>query len=211
MNQEEKKEQAEAVETEEKEQPAAEQDAKPAKPVKKNLTPYLLIVAALVIGIMSIINLNKNKDGTQSCVVVPQAAFGQSQAQVWTELESPATAQAIAKFTLEVPETPSQVYTDAHYYVYTQQIYEIRYLNSNGEEGLRIAKGIMCGSPVYDVNETYRSTNIVDVGDKEVTEYGDGTNISIATWVSGEYSYCIGAWNAPLSKDAMEQLITQVQ
>ena len=52
MDQEEKKEQAEEVETEEKEQPAAEETAKPVKPAKTNLTPYLLIAAALVIGIM---------------------------------------------------------------------------------------------------------------------------------------------------------------
>lgn len=200
---------------ENKEVKAASEETKLSQPPKKhtmNLVPVILLLAGIGVAITTIINYaNTNKDGEQSCVVVPQAAFGQSQAQSWIQMDNRTQAAIVADFDLTVPDNPSSEYTVEKDLVYTKQIYEIRYFNASDEEGLRITKGKMCGQVVYDVTEKYRSTNIVTVDGREVTEYGDGTTISIATWTSGEFSYFIGAWNAPMTKDAMETLISKVQ
>lgn len=211
MDQEEKNETAEVKE--ETETPVETKTPEtPKKPVKKKnaLTPFILAAIVIVVGIMTLSQTLKGQTN-QGCTVVPQAAFGQSQQLQWIDSEDQLTADYLAKFKLTVPDNPVPDYPTVHYYVYTEQIYEIRYFNSNSEEGLRIAKGKMCGEPVYDVTQKFTSTNIVQIGDKEVTEYGDATTISIATWTSGEFSYCIGAWNKPLAKDTMEKLISEVE
>jgi hypothetical protein len=221
MDQEEKKEQSEEVQETPVKEPVAEapdnketaaegKDPQPAK--KKSITIYLLIAAALVVGILTVRQLNVgSSSGEQACNVTSHSAFGQGPQQVWMDLDTADGAEAGAKFSFDVPEDPIQGYASKKYRVYSLQIYEIQYFNDSDEEIMRLSKGKVCGNPVYDVNEKYKSTNIVTVGDHEVTEYGDGTGVSIAEWVSGDYSYFIAAWKEPLSKDAMEKLILQVQ
>jgi hypothetical protein len=211
MDQEDKTEQqTEATE----ETTPAETTAGPAetgKPKKKTgMTPLILLAVFVVVAVMTIVQMNKG-NASGGCYVVPRSAFGQAPQQQWIEADTAPEADYLASFSLSVPEQPSAKYTEAHYWVYTSQIYEIRYANSNDEEGLRITKGNVCGNPVYDVDQKYKSTNIIDIDGKEVTEYGDETTVSIATWVDGDYSYCIGAWNDPLTKETMDALIAQVK
>lgn len=207
MDQEEKTEQQTAVE----EETALTEPAKAVKPKKKNgLTPMILLAAFIVVACMTIVQMNKG-NASGGCYVVPKSAFGQAPQQTWIEADTAPEADYLATFSLSVPENPSAKYTKAHYWAYTSQIYEIRYADSDDEEGLRITKGNTCGEPVYDVDQKYKSTNIVDIDGKEVMEYGDETTISIATWVDGKYSYCIGAWNDPIVKETMDALIAQVK
>ena len=180
------------------------------KASKKQMSFAVLTIAIVVVLFMTIMQLN-SKGGEEKCEVVPQAAFGQSQSQAWSELEGSAAAAAIAKFSLDVPTDPIEGYDDVHYLVYTQQIYEIRYLDDNANEGLRIAKGKMCGKSVYDVNNDYQSRTIEQIGDVEVTLYGTEDTVSIATWVDGDYSYFIGAWDNPITKEQIESMIPQIQ
>lgn len=187
------------------------QDQQPPQKSNSKVTMYILLAAAIVVGILTIHQMGLGSSKDEGCKVIPTSAFGQGPQQMWMELDTDVAAAEGAKFTLEVPENPIAGYTNKKYEVYTYQIYEIRYYNDAQEEGMRISKGIMCGNPVYDVNEKYKSTNIVEVGDLEVTEYGDGTNVSIATWESGDYSYFIAAWKDALAKDEMEELIKQIQ
>lgn len=199
--------------SEEEKKEITEEPAAPVPPKKKDSKSFTFAVLAMilvVVGIMTFIQLRKG-NADQGCTVVPQAAFGQSQQLQWIDSEDSLTADYLAKFKLTVPDNPAPDYPTPHYYVYTEQIYEIRYYNSNSEEGLRITKGKTCGQPVYDVTQKFTSTNIVNIGDKEVTEYGDQTTVSIATWTSGEFSYCIGTWNEPLTKEAMEKLVSEVE
>jgi hypothetical protein len=211
MDQEDKKEEVNEVSEETEKAPAEETKQPKHDNKKKGLSITAIILIVIVGGAFTIIQYYKSNSSSKGCTVVPQGAFGQSQQQQWIEVEDIPTADYLATFKLSVPENPAPAYPTAKYEVYTSQIYEIRYYNSSDEEGLRITKGIMCGQPVYDVDQKYKSTNIVTLGDKEVTEYGDGDTISIATWTEGEYSYCIGAWNAPIAKDAMEKMIAEVE
>lgn len=221
MDQEEKKDQSEEMQKLSEEGPvtesssdkgseAAEKGPQPAK--KKSITIYLLIAAALVVGILTVRQLNVGgSSGEKACNVTSHSAFGQGPQQVWMDLDTADGAEAGAKFSFHVPEDPIQGYASKKYRVYSLQIYEIQYFNDSDEEIMRLSKGKVCNNPVYDVNEKYKSTNIVTVGDHEVTEYGDGTDVSIAEWVSGEYSYFIAAWKEPLTREAMEKLILQVE
>lgn len=208
--------------TEVKNETAEEMKTEPAgkRPENRNTNKYYqyLWMGAAFLAVLLIMLINFFKTGgssTAKCQVVPQAAFGQSQAQGWTEMKGPADSKAIAGFELDVPDDPAKGYEEKVYRVFTKQIYEITYYNdadhTSDHEGMRIVKGIMCGQPVYDINKTYPSQNIVTVDNKEVTEYGDGDMVSVATWTDGEYSYAVGCWNVPIDKKEMESLIPNIK
>jgi len=174
--------------------------------MKKN---SLMIIIMAICLVFVFVMTKKNTDTSNTCQVEPQAAFGQSRSPQWVEYNGPATAQAIAKFSLEHPDEING-YSDKKYYVFTGQIYEIHYM-SGDEEMVRLAKGKMCGNDVYDITQDYRSKNTVTIDGIDVIEYGDGESVSIATWIDGEYSYFIGCWNSPLSTSEIEKLVKIVK
>ena len=189
-----------------------EEKTETAAAAPKNNPVMMIVLAVLAIAAFVVVMYKSGAISTEdSCSVVPQAAFGQSQSQVWVELDSPATAHAVAEFWLNVPEELPFDYEETAYRVYTKQISEIWYFDEEGTEIVRISKGIMCGGDIYTANETYNCNNIVEVGDLKVTEMGnDLESVVIATWVDGDYSYFIGAWNS-LSKEEMEALILEIE
>ncbi len=171
----------------------------------------IVLLVAMVVAFVLIMVKSGGFSSSTDCVIVPQAAFGQSERQVWTELQGSAAAQAVATFGMEEPE-PAFSYDKKVYRVFTKQIYEIRYYDEANTELMRVAKGKMCGSPVYNVNEDYACRNTVDVAGLEVTEYGkDLETVAIASWTEGDFSYFIGTWNQNLSKADFEVLVQQVK
>ena len=120
---------------------------------------------------------------------------------MWLDFDSLRAASLIANFEVEMPENPQpDLYPNVHYRAYTNVVVEEWFTNDEDEEGVRFSKAYTCdGSELYEANITFRSTNIVDVGDIEVTERGDGDTISMASWSIGDYSYSILALNTPIS------------
>ncbi len=187
------------------------------KNTKKPLDPKLLmmVLAAAVVVIMMIVqNIHNNNSGVQKCEMVPQSPWGQSSPPVWVDTKTPTETRALTGFEMTIPDAP-EGYENAVYKAYTLQVFELRYLNDEGKEGLRVDKAKLCGQDVFDYLYTdksdFNSITKVEIGDLKVTEKGDGEKISVASWIVGEYSYSIGAWDNPLSKEEMEALVLQVK
>jgi hypothetical protein len=173
----------------------------------------LMIAALVVVAIMGIKSLvTSSSSSTQTCEVVPQSPFGNSQQQTWYEAKSEPEAKAVGGYDIEYPDSVDGNDTKK-YVALTKQVMEVRYYDGDTETA-RITKAYICGNQVFSflyVDETkYTSTNVVKVGDLEVTERGDGNTVSTAEWVDGDYSYSIGTWNDPLTKDEIEALIEDI-
>ena len=97
-------------------------------------------------------------------------------------------ASKIAGFNLSVPAT----YGD-----YKKQVLRIR--KAKGTDDIS-----------GDYNE-YKNVETVKVGDYDVTEKSDGKNIFVATWTDGTYSYAIDIDRAELSKEDIENLISNIK
>lgn len=174
---------------------------------EKNYMLIILGVVALIAIVMTLGGSNAVKpDG---CGTTPISPFGQQQQAMWIDFDSLRAASLIAGFETELPENPlADEYPNDNYRAFTDVMVEVYYTNDAGEDGVRFGKAHTCdGREVYEPNITFRSTNIVDVGDLEVTERGDGETISMATWAEGEYSYGILTLDDPVPKEVMENMI----
>ena len=109
-------------------------------------------------------------------------------------------ASKIAGFNLSVPAT----YGD-----YKKQVIQA-IDNDTDNEGLRIRKAKGTDDISGDYNE-YKNVETVKVGDYDVTEKSDGKNIFVATWTDGTYSYAIDIDRAELSKEDIENLISNIK
>ena len=88
---------------------------------------------------------------------------------------------------------------------------EVIYFEEESEnEGLRIRKAKGNDDISGDYNE-YKNVETVKVGDYDVTEKSDGKNIFVATWTDGTYSYAIDIDRAELSKEDIENLISNIK
>lgn len=174
-----------------------------------NKLPLILIIilVAAVAGIMTVRQVRSN--GKTGCQTM-QSAFGQAQSQTWVQMNTAAQAAIGAGFELNYPDTAVNTdYDSVQYWSYTQQIDEHRYY-SGDKEVFRIAKGKMCGEALYTPTSTYASTVIAQVNGHDVTEYGDGSTVTAVSWVDGAYSYFIGCFGKPESKEEIEQLAAEV-
>ena len=87
---------------------------------------------------------------------------------------------------------------------------EVIYFNDTDNEGLRIRKAKGTDDISGDYNE-YKNVETVKVGDYDVTEKSDGKNIFVATWTDGTYSYAIDIDRVELSKEDIENLISNIK
>lgn len=174
-----------------------------------------LILAAAVVIVMMIVQYAGRKNSSQdTCNVVPQSPWGQSQSQVWTEVKSVPEGKAIAGFDFAYPDAPDG-YAHSQLRVYTKQAFEVIYTNDAGEEGMRVDKANVCGKDVYDALYTdqnaYDHQNTVEINGMKVKEKGNGDTISTLQWEKGDYSYGIACWNHPVSREEAEELVSQVK
>ena len=196
--------------TEQSSQPSGQQ------PREISLRTLVLLIAALgVIVVLLVSNLGKG-NREEACVIVQQSPFGQSQQQIWIDLEDDLQAKGIAEFGLTYPDGPDGYETKV-YRVYTKQINSLYYIDEdNGKQGMMIVKGKFCGKDVfesgfYNDGVEYSFINKVQVGDLTVTMKGNESGVQVASWVDGEFSYAIGVWNAPVTEEEMLDLISQTE
>lgn len=187
------------------------------KPKKEKNSPYALalLAAALVVLVFMGINYAKKSGNEEACQIVPQSPFGQSQAQIWTDYKDDLEAKGIAEFGITYPDAP-EGYPIKTFRVYTRQINSVYYTNDQGENGLVILKGKMCGKDVFESGfvsdaSTYTFTKTVDYDGKKVNLKGNDTGVQAASWVEGEFSYAIGAWSHPVDEETMFQYISETE
>lgn len=200
------------------EQEKAEQNGQPSgnQPREISMRTLVLLLAALgVIVVLLVSNFGKG-NREEACVIVQQSPFGQSQQQIWIDLEDDLQAKGIAEFGLTYPDGPDGYETKV-YRVYTKQINSLYYIDEdNGKQGMMIVKGRFCGKDVfesgfYNDGVEYSFINKVQVGDLTVTMKGNESGVQVASWVDGEFSYAIGVWNAPVTEEEMLDLISQTE
>lgn len=174
-----------------------------------NYMKILMLVVAVIVVLFTVFGRNANQD---ACTVVPQSPFGQSRAQVWTDLDSKLQAKGIAGFDLEVPEELSKTYTDVSYRVFSYQISEVTFHDENGDDVIRIDKAKYCGKDILDTDDnTYETINKIDIDGKKVKERGNGGKFSAISWVDGEYSYGITAYKGGITEDIVKKYVSEIE
>ncbi|HCK87399.1 MAG TPA: hypothetical protein DHW39_01170 [Erysipelotrichaceae bacterium] len=160
---------------------------------KADAKTYSMIMMLVAGAAMLFLMLRGRTGGvTEGCMANQTSPFGQAQQSAWVDLPNEHQASTAAGFGLEYPEFESSVYTEKKFRAYTEQVFEVWYEDSAGNEGMRYSKAHTCGMKnVYIADFKFKSMNIEEIDGKEVSLYGDGKGIGFVTWDDGEYSYCI--------------------
>ncbi len=181
------------------------------KPTKKSDYMKLIFLIAAVFVVIYMV-FGKGKQDSDSCIVVSQSPFGQSQAQVWTDLDSKLQAKGIAGFDLEVPTELTEKYTDVSYRVFSYQISEVTFKDENGDDIIRIDKAKYCGKDILNTDDNiYSVINKVEIDGKEVKERGDGQKFTAISWVDGDFSYGITAYQGGIDAETVEKYISEIE
>lgn len=198
--------------TEETENGSAGQQPSGNQPREMSMHTLLLLLAAAAVVVVMMISRMTGRDGTESCEIVPQAAWGQQEQQVWVDLNDDLEAKGIAGYGLSYPDAP-EGYENKVYRVYTKQINTLYYVNDDGYQGMMVVKGKFCGKDVFasgyfsDPNE-YTFTQVVEADGKKINLKGTDAGVQLATWTEGEFSYAIGVWKTPVTQEKMLEYIS---
>ena len=130
----------------------------------------------------------------------------------WSDFSKPEDADKAVGFSFGLPAAIG----DSELSVYrtmNDEIYEVIYLDKNGEEAYRIRKGkgsddISGDYGTYSDNVKYET----DSGNGPVTAKlsGDGSAISLITFTSGDFSYSFTAGSCTLKEDAAKNLVDEI-
>ncbi|EUB39155.1 DUF4367 domain-containing protein [Fusobacterium sp. CM1] len=168
----------------------------------------ILLISVLCLAIIA---CGKKEEAQQEATQATETIQGQS-----TEVPNPfieaknlEEASKIAGFTLSVPANYED-YKKQTIQAIENDMIEVIYFNDTDNEGLRIRKAKGTDDISGDYNE-YKNVETVKVGDYDVTEKSDGKNIFVATWTDGTYSYAIDIDRAELSKEDIENLISNIK
>ncbi len=169
----------------------------------------ILLMSVLCLAIIACGKKEETKQETAETTNVIQKESTQIP-NPFVEVKNLDEASKIAGFTLEVPETYED-YKKQVIQAIENDMIEVIYLEEeSGYEGLRIRKAKGTDDISGDYNE-YRNVETVKVGDYDVTEKGDEGNIFIATWTDGTYSYAIDVAEASLTKDTIDNLVSNIK
>ena len=186
------------------------------QPREISMRTLVMLIAALGVIVVLLMGSFGKGNKEEACVIVQQSPFGQSQQQIWIDLDGDLQAKGIAEFGLSYPDGP-EGYDKKIYRVYSKQINSLYYINDdNGKQGMMIVKGKFCGKDVfesgfYNDGVEYAFINKVQDGDTTVTMKGNDSGVQVASWVEGEFSYAIGVWNSPVTEAEMLDLISQTE
>ena len=169
----------------------------------------ILLMSVLCLAIIACGKKEETKQETAETTNVIQKESTQIP-NPFVEVKNLDEASKIAGFTLEVPETYED-YKQQVIQAIENDMIEVIYLEEeSGYEGLRIRKAKGTDDISGDYNE-YKNVETVKVGDYDVTEKSDGKNIFVTTWTDGTYSYAIDIDRAELSKEDIENLISNIK
>ena len=168
----------------------------------------ILLMSVLCLAIVACGKKEEAKQETAETTNVTQKESTQIP-NPFVEVKNLDEASKIAGFSLEVPETYED-YKKQVIQAIEDDMIEVIYFNDTDNEGLRIRKAKGTDDISGDYNE-YKNVETVKVGDYDVTEKSDGKNIFVATWTDGTYSYAIDIDRAELSKEDIENLISNIK
>ena len=168
----------------------------------------ILLMSVLCLAIIACGKKEETKQETAETTNVIQKESTQIP-NPFVEVKNLDEASKIAGFTLSVPANYED-YKKQTIQAIENDMIEVIYFNDTDNEGLRIRKAKGTDDISGDYNE-YKNVETVKVGDYDVTEKSDGKNIFVATWTDGTYSYAIDIDRAELSKEDIENLISNIK
>ena len=119
------------------------------------------------------------------------------------EVDTMDKAFEMTGFTLETPATCKN-YKKKKINVIKDKMVEVVYLKETNTEGLVIRKS----KGTYKISKDVKT---IRIGNYDVIEQTKGENITLATWTDGTYSYAIDIDRAELSKEDIENLISNIK
>ena len=119
------------------------------------------------------------------------------------EVDTMDKAFEMTGFTLETPATCKN-YKKKKINVIKDKMVEVVYLKETNTEGLVIRKS----KGTYKISKDAKT---IRIGNYDVIEQTKGENITLATWTDGTYSYAIDTDRAELSKEDIENLISNIK
>ena len=165
-----------------------------------------LVVAVVALAVFVAVLPKRSSSGNNDTIISP---FGQEPIPTWVTLANQEQAEIVAEYPIHYPFALQKNCSTMEFNVFGKQIIEIQFKDAGGSLTAVAAKGKgrqeLCGDKT-----AYRKTEIVDIGDLEVTTKGSNDTISLATWYDGEYSYYLGVQNHPVSAEEMESLIREL-
>lgn len=180
------------------------------KPQNNNYMKFIMMAACILVVLYMMFGRGKTSD--DSCIVVPQSPFGQSQAQQWVDLDTKEQNMYGCGFDLDLPTSLTDAYPNATYRVYTKQINEVTLYDSDNKKSFTIDKAIYCGKDLFESDDTnYNTVNKITVGDIEVVERGAMDAYTAISWVKGEYSYGLTCYQGGLSEEEVIELINGIE
>lgn len=108
----------------------------------------------------------------------------------WVDCETIADAEKLAGFTVILPKTIPEGYTQDSIEAVKDDSVQIIY--KNGEEQILFRQGKGSNDISGDYNE-YSDTKTLTICNLQVSIKGNNGKISVATWVNGEYTYALSA------------------
>ena len=119
------------------------------------------------------------------------------------EVDTMDKAFEMTGFTLKTPVTCKN-YKKKKINVIKDKMIEVVYLKETNTEGLVIRKS----KGTYKISKDVKT---IRIGNYDVIEQTKGENITLATWTDGTYSYAIDIDRAELSKEDIENLISNIK
>ena len=119
------------------------------------------------------------------------------------EVDTMDKAFEMTGFTLETPATCKN-YKKKKINVIKDKMVEVVYLKETNTEGIVIRKS----KGTYKISKDAKT---IRIGNYDVIEQTKGENITLATWTDGTYSYAIDIDRAELSKEDIENLISNIK
>jgi hypothetical protein len=108
----------------------------------------------------------------------------------WVDCESIADAEKLAGFTVILPKTIPDDYTQKTIEAVKDDMVQIVYKTGENQIVFRQSKGSDDISGDYT---EYKENNTLTVGTLKITAKGNGGKVNVATWVNGEYAFAISA------------------
>ncbi len=127
----------------------------------------------------------------------------------WTEVATIEEAEALAGFTLAIPEELASEYPQHRISVIAEDCIELCFSDTDGAECLCIRKG----RGTEDVSGDYTAYSTVrerDAGEQRVTVKGEGERIFTAVWTSGDYAFALFSEHAALTEEEILKLVSRI-
>lgn len=108
----------------------------------------------------------------------------------WVDCETIADAEKLAGFTVILPKTIPDGYTQETIEAVKDDMIQIVYENDENQITFRQSKG---NDDISGIHTEYKENNTLTIGNLKVTVKGNGGKVNVATWASGEYAFSISA------------------